>query len=138
MCDQLFCRRHLSDIKGVNVCVPCQDRYRQIVSNGPVSDADEARIVRLLTRDVASTVNARHEAAIIEVAARLRLYVSSLEEYESRVVDDLQQYLHDTFADTIWPRCPHHPNHPLWHSDGWWCCTHIGVRVRALGSLGEN
>jgi hypothetical protein len=50
-------------------------------------------------------------------------------------VDDLQQYLHDSFADTTWPRCPDHPNHPLWYADKWWKCEQSGRRVSRLGTL---
>ena len=56
-------------------------------------------------------------------------------DFERRVVDDVQQYLHDTFVDTSWPACPEHPHHPLWYSDGWWKCDHSGRRVAALGGL---
>lgn len=43
----------------------------------------------------------------------------------ARVVENTQQWLHDTFLDTTWPRCPAHGNHPLWLDDrespGWAC-----------------
>jgi hypothetical protein len=40
-------------------------------------------------------------------------------DFEQRVVDDVQQFVHDSFADTSWPACPEHPTHPLWFSEGW-------------------
>ena len=57
------------------------------------------------------------------------------EVFERRVVEDVQQFLHDTFVDTSWPLCPEHPNHPLWYSDGWWKCAHTGRRLAPLGAL---
>jgi hypothetical protein len=51
------------------------------------------------------------------------------------LVDEFQQYLHDTFVDTSWPRCPDHPNHPLWLAESWWRCEQSGRRVAPLGGL---
>ena len=42
-----------------------------------------------------------------------------------------------TPVDTTWPTCPHHPNHPLWHSDGWWRCERITEPVARLGELSK-
>lgn len=57
-----------------------------------------------------------------------------------KAVEDLQQYLHDTFVDTSWPPCPRHPNHPLWleeSEDGAivWQCAQDQVVVAPLGKL---
>jgi hypothetical protein len=38
--------------------------------------------------------------------------------FADRLVQDVQQALHDEFVDITWPACPHHPNHPLWFKDG--------------------
>ena len=70
-----------------------------------------------------------------ESAARIRLFSDSALDFEQKVVDDVQQYLHDAFVDTTWPRCPDHHNHPLWYSDQWWTCEHTGKRVALLGAL---
>jgi len=55
--------------------------------------------------------------------------------YVDGVVDDVQQYFHAALVDTTWPACPHHPNHPLWFSDGWWRCERIEQPIVRLGSL---
>jgi DNA replication protein DnaC len=59
-------------------------------------------------------------------------------DFEQRVVDDVQQCLHDTFVDTSWPACPEHLNHPLWYSEGWWRCERSGRRAAALGELSRR
>ena len=76
-----------------------------------------------------------HDEAIIEAAARRRLYANVPAQYVSDVVDDVQQYFPDGFVDTTWPSCPFHPNHPLWLSDGWWRCERIEEPIARLGAL---
>jgi hypothetical protein len=93
------------------------------------------RIVRLLQRDFVETVGPGYEAVVAEAAARLRMFSDDPADFEQRVVDDVQQRLHDSFLDTSWPACPEHPNHPLWYLEGWWRCTKSGRRVAALGEL---
>jgi hypothetical protein len=101
---------------------------------GPSAE-DEARVVSLVCADVAATIGPGHNRAIIEAAARRRLYARVPAQYVGDVVDDVQQYVHDTFLDTTWPACPHHPNHPLWFSDGWWRCERIEEPIARLGTL---
>lgn len=103
---------------------------------GEVTDAVEARVISLLLEDLQHTVGPGHEDVVEEAAARIRLFGDESADFEQRVVDDVQQYLHDTFVDTTWPACPEHPNHPLWYSDGWWRCDHSGKAVAPLGGLG--
>jgi hypothetical protein len=79
---------------------------------GPSAE-DEARVVSLIRADIEATVGAGHDLAIIEPAARRRLYTGVPAQYLRDFVDDVQQYLHDPFIDTTWPACRHHPNHPL-------------------------
>jgi hypothetical protein len=98
-----------------------------------VTDADEERIVILVSRDVLATVGPSFEDIVVEEAARIRLFAEAVPEYEQRVIDEVQQRLHDEFVDTTWPTCPLHPNHPLWYSDGWWRCPRAG----AIAPLGE-
>lgn len=55
-------------------------------------------------------------------------------------VEDLQQYLHDTFVDTSWPPCPRHPHHPMWLGEGQgggsvWCCLGDEAEIAPLGML---
>ena len=69
------------------------------------------------------------------VSEDLRRFAVEAQDFEQRVVDDVQQHLHDAFVDTSWPACPHHPNHPLWYSDGWWSCEKSGQRAAPLGGL---
>lgn len=137
LCSEMFCTWHLIIRKGVPNCAACETSRRVREETGGVSDADEARVVGLILQDLACTVGPGHESAVEEAAARMRLfsYESAVEYFEQRVVDDVQQYLHDTFADTTWPACPHHPNHPLWYSEQWWRCEQAGARVVPLGGL---
>jgi len=91
--------------------------------------------VTLLTQDVANTVGAGHEPIVEEAAARIRLFSNGPADFEQKVVDDVQQYFHDSFVDTTWPRCPDHPNHPLWYSANGWRCEQAGKAVAPLGAL---
>jgi hypothetical protein len=70
-------------------------------------------MVILVTRDVLATVGPGFEDIVVEEGARIRLIAETVPEYEQRVIDDVQQRLHDEFVDTTWPTCPLHPNHPL-------------------------
>lgn len=100
-----------------------------------MSAEDEARVVSLLRADVEATIGPGHDRAIIEAAARRRLYADAHTQYVGDVIDDVQQYFHDAFVDTTWPSCPFHPNHPLWFSDGHWRCERIERPVAKLGAL---
>ena len=59
--------------------------------------------------------------------------------YPLKVVEAVQQWLHDTFEHTTWPPCPRHLWHPLWLDDAHnrlvWRCTRDDVDVAPLGSL---
>ena len=92
------------------------------------------RVLQLLRRDLTETIGSGQESDLQESVARIRLFADA-DDFEQRVVDDLQQWLHDAFIDTSWPACPEHPNHPLWYSDGWWTCERSGHRVAPLGGL---
>lgn len=135
LCGKMFCARHLIIRKGVPNCAACEASRRIREETGGVSDADETRVVSLLLQDLARTVGPGHESAVQEAAARIRLFSDGAADFEQRVVDEVQQYLHDTFADTTWPACPDHPNHPLWYSEQWWRCEQAGTRVAPLGQL---
>src|SRR5215210_2245514 len=103
---------------------------------GPSAE-DEARVVSLLRADVEATIGPGHDGAIIEAAARRRLSADVPAPYVGDVVDDVQQYFHDACVDTAWPACPHHPNQPLWFSDGWWRCERIEEPIARLGTLSD-
>jgi hypothetical protein len=119
--------------KRIATCSDCLEERLARESASSVTDADEERIVILVTRDVLATVGPNFSDIVVEEAARIRLFAEAVPEYEQRVIDAVQQHLHDEFVDTTWPRCPLHPNHPLWYSDGWWRCPHAG----AIAPLGE-
>jgi hypothetical protein len=133
LCGRFFCGRHLTVRKGVATCSDCLEERLARESSGSVTDADEERLVILVTRDVLATVGPGFEHIVVEEGARIRLFAEAVLEYEQRLIDDVQQRLHDEFVSTTWPTCPLHSNHPLWYSDGWWRCPHAG----AIAPLGE-
>jgi len=137
LCGGFFCSDHLVVKKGVATCESCAVEREQREASGGVSGEDEARVVSLLRADVHATIGPGHDEAIVEAAARRRLYADVSAQYVGDVVDDVQQYFHDAFVDTTWPACPDHPNHPLWFSDGWWHCERIADPVAPLGGLSK-
>jgi hypothetical protein len=100
-----------------------------------ISQPDTDRLFRLLRQDLVETVGGGYDAEIEAALDRQRKSTNDLNDLEQRVVDDVQQLLRDAFVDTSWPTCPEHANHPLWYSDGWWCCEQSGTRVAPLGNL---
>lgn len=63
-----------------------------------------------------------------------------LEDVVVGAVEDLQQFLHDTFVDTSWPPCPRHLHHPMWLREGQgggivWCCVRDEAEIAPLGML---
>jgi hypothetical protein len=100
-----------------------------------VTDTDQERIVRLLSRDLAATVGSGHVDLAARNASRVRQYVDDPNEYVARVVDDTQQDIHDLRIDTTWPTCPRHQRHPLWFHDNAWWCERDRIRVADLGDL---
>lgn len=137
ICARLFCTDHLVAAEGVPTCNACVDERERREADSAISDGQKARIVDLLRADVGRTIGRGYDADIARIAAEKRLFAIDPPTYESSVVDEVQQYLHDTFVDTTWPACPHHSNHPLWYSDGWWRCERIDTPVAKLGSLGH-
>jgi hypothetical protein len=101
-----------------------------------VMDADEDRAVQLLLADVTATIGVGHDEIVRANARRLREFCSDAGDYLQRVVDDVQQQIHDEFIDTSWPECPIHKRHPLsLREHGWWC-EQNEVFVATLGELG--
>jgi hypothetical protein len=49
-------------------------------------------------------------------------------------VAQTQRAVH-TAGETGWPRCPHHFDHPLTHSAGWWFCERDAAFIAAVGRL---
>jgi hypothetical protein len=97
---------------------------------------DRARVVELLLRDVEATLGPGHEATVQEFATNLDEYTDDVRLYRDRLVEDVQQYFHDCFIDVTWPRCPRHPNHPLWLHEDSWCCERDDAAIAELGGLG--
>ena len=93
----------------------------------------DPEILGRLERDVRRTVGTRHVHLVAEQAALAAALESN--DLEAKVVEDVQQVIHDTFIDTTWPTCPHHRRHPLWFRDGAWWCEESAVQVAALGDL---
>jgi hypothetical protein len=63
-----------------------------------------------------------------------------LDDVVVEAVEDLQQWLHDTFVDTSWPSCVRHPHHPMWLGEGQgggivWCCPRDQAEIAPLGML---
>lgn len=99
------------------------------------SERDEQRVVSLVTPDVVATLGDKYADLVRSNASRLREFVNA-DDYLRRVVDDVQQQIHDEFIDTDWPKCPLHQRHPLWFREGRWWCDEAGVSVAQLGKLG--
>jgi hypothetical protein len=98
-----------------------------------VSDDDERRVAAAMTKDVVATLGAGYALHIEETAAHHRQFTDDFTELVRRVVDDVQQWLHDMCIDTAWPACPVHQRHPMWFRDGAWCLD--DVPAAKLGEL---
>jgi hypothetical protein len=129
----------------------------------PATEFDPERVVRLLSEDVARTLGeqllpqVRREAASVRALAEGLMGPTasftaandedtdsagySLDEgqrfFNQKVVDDFQQFVHDTHLSAAWPPCPRHPNHPLEYSEETdaWHCRGDGALVASLGAL---
>ena len=103
---------------------------------------EERAVVEALGRDVAATVGVSDQAAYaswlisetLDLLSRTSL-IYDLPSFREYVVDHFQQRMHDEFIDVSWPRCPRHPNHPMWLKDGAWWCTRDNVSIAPLGKL---
>lgn len=135
MCGECFCRDHVTVRNGIATCEACTRAREEREASSAVSDEHEAAVVSLLGADVEATLGRGHATAIADAAAHRRLFADTPAQYIDDVVAQVQQYFHDTFVDTTWPACPHHPNHPLWCSDGWWRCERTDEPVAPLGGL---
>ena len=138
VCLRFFCARHVVIRHGVANCAACDGVRRRWEEHGPISQIEADRVLRLLQHDVVETIGHGQESVVEEAVARIRMFTDDAADLEQRVVDDVQQSLHDTFVDTSWPACPEHPHHPLWYSVGWWRCEQSGRRVAPLGALGSG
>jgi hypothetical protein len=94
---------------------------------------DLNEVIPLLQRDVSMTLGPSYAALIDDTAADIREL--GVDDTGEKLVNDVQEYFHDTFVDTNWPACPRHLKHPLWYRAGSWWCVEDGVAVAALGEL---
>ena len=107
-----------------------------------ITAADEARATTLISHDVEVTLGGGHEELIRGQASRRRRFCNdpetidvSTDEYLENVAEEIQQYFHDCFVDTVWPACPFHQRHPLWLHAGMWTCEQLSAGVARLGEL---
>ena len=112
------------------------------MSGEPASDAEIARMLELLARDLSATKAASFRDAIPVTVLEVREWWEWFLDHDiaaltEKVVGDVQQDLMDTFVDTSWPACPRHPNHPLWYHDEAWYCERDGEALAPLGGLPE-
>jgi hypothetical protein len=112
------------------------DAGRQSTINGLPVGAQEAvvALLRDLEASLAPEALLELEAATIARVGELLDFVDQIDIAQA-LVNDVQQQIHDEFIDVSWPRCPRHPNHPLWLVDRHWQCTRDKVTVAALGEL---
>lgn len=101
-----------------------------------ISDLDEAELVERLGRDVVATLGPALLDVVRSTAHHQRPLAAGRDDYFQRVVDDVQQHVHDCFIDTSWPACQVHPNHPMWFSSGCWVAD--GTVEVPLGELGKT
>jgi len=101
-----------------------------------VTDEDAERVIQPLIQDLMATLGDSHESSVRDLASQLRSFIDDPATFEDRLVDDVQQLIHDEFVHTSWPPCPRHPNHPLWFDGEKWRCTRDSVGIARLGELG--
>lgn len=91
------------------------------------------KTVRLLTRDVEATLGAEHVRVVHSSAANVLQL--DYDDYSYKCVDDVQQYIQETYVDPTWPACDWHPNHPMVFESGFWWCPRDQVALVRLGEL---
>jgi hypothetical protein len=91
------------------------------------------QVVDLLQRDLVRTIGEAHRVLVVKTVERVGQL--DIADPGAKIVDDVQQALHDTFVDTSWPACPRHARHPLWFREGAWWCEHDAVAIARLGEL---
>ncbi|MGE5838089.1 MAG: hypothetical protein ACM4AI_26685 [Acidobacteriota bacterium] len=90
-------------------------------------------MTRALAADITATLGPDFLVDLHYFVENGRTFIDDDARFVDWLVEDVQQYVHDTYIDTTWPACPKHPNHPLWIRNGWWCCG--DDRIAELGSL---
>lgn len=92
-----------------------------------------ADVLTSLEVDVARTLGEEYRRFVLDVASDVRSL--EIDDPAQKVVDDVQQRIHDEFIDTICPACPRHGQHPLWYESGGWWCDRDKERIAPLGGL---
>lgn len=106
-----------------------------------LTENDIAEVVGLFSADVARTLGGRvGERVVSDRAEVLREFIDEPAWFSQKLVEDVQQEIHDLHVDTTWPTCPIHRRHPLWLDEGptgpWhWRCAETGRSFGELGSL---
>jgi hypothetical protein len=94
--------------------------------------------LQLVLADVSASLNVVNREQVAQEAKRRAEILQALELSDprgERLVEDVQQLIHDLHIDTVWPRCPLHGNHPMWLDHGEWTCPVANAPVVALGHL---
>lgn len=95
-------------------------------------------ILEMIAADLMATLGWTGEQARSVVSSVGSVDGPDPEQLAMQAAEEVQQWLHDSFLDTSWPRCPRHPNHPLWlgeDSPFMWHCPTTGAAVATLGHL---
>jgi len=103
--------------------------------SSPVTDELAADVIARLRHDLAASLGEDHEQLVRQQVASVRTFVDEAEWFVRKVIEDVQQRLHDERIDTLWPRCPRHHRHPLWERDGAWVCEQDGIVGARAGQL---
>jgi hypothetical protein len=94
---------------------------------------DIQEVVPALEQDVLNTLGGYSRAIVAERVRELRAL--KIEFTDEKLVEDLQQRIHDERFDPVWPACPEHRSHPMEYRGGMWCCPRSGQPVVQLGTL---
>ena len=91
-----------------------------------------------IVRDAAAPPVSWSREQVVRLADHQWPYCAGDDEYfVDRIIEELQQEMHDLFIDTEWPACPRHPNHPMWYGAGYWRCATDKAAIVALGELAQ-
>lgn len=96
-------------------------------------------LLKQLVADLHSTMlwpRTEAENFVLDTAAVILDFLADEEwPFVERVIENVQQRMHDEFIDTSWPECPEHGSHPLWLSGKapWrWTCTDRSIPLGEL------
>jgi len=99
---------------------------------------DMETALRFVLADVSASLNSINAEEVALQAKRRAEILDRLDLTDfrgERLVEDVQQLIHDLHIDTVWPRCPLHEHHPMWLEHGKWTYPVANTPVVALGSL---